>query len=245
MNRPMNSLGQKVIVVLLVLSLHAVALFGLWHARPISPPTDAAPLFVNFITAPTPTALPEAPRPKVKPLMKPQARTRAQPQPPHQKRQQKPDASPTPAAQVLAAQAPGAAPGIAVGPALMTEAPASPSPPSAGPAVPALAGVGAQLPAGPVALSSELSLACPQRTAPNYPALSRRLNEQGVVVLQVTLNEDGAVAAARVQSSSGFVRLDTAALVAVRSWHCTLPTRNGQPVRATALQPFHFVLQGN
>jgi len=127
----------------------------------------------------------------------------------------------------------------------MTEAPASPSPPSAGPAVPALAGVGAQLPAGPVALSSELSLACPQRTAPNYPALSRRLNEQGVVVLQVTLNEDGAVAAARVQSSSGFVRLDTAALVAVRSWHCTLPTRNGQPVRATALQPFHFVLQGN
>jgi len=243
MNGPMNSLGQKVIVVLLALSLHAVALFGMWRARPISPPADVAPLFVNFIAAPPPAALPGAPRPTAKPLVKPQARP--QPLPPKQQLQQKPVASPMPAAHVLAAQAPGAAPGIAVGPALMTEAPASPSPPSAGPAVPALAGVGAQMPAGPVALSSELSLACPQRTAPTYPALSRRLNEQGVVVLQVTLSEDGAVAEAQVQSSSGFARLDDAALTAVRSWHCTAPTRIGQPVRATALQPFHFVLREN
>jgi len=247
MNRPMNSLGQKVIVVLLVLALHALALFGLRHAQLISPPAEAIPLFVNFIAAPPPAALPAAPRPKVKPPGKPQAQPQSQlrPQPPQQKRQQKPDALPMPAAQVLAVQPPNAAPTDAVGPVSMTEAPTSPSPASAGPAAPELAGIGAQLPAGPVALSSELSLACPQRTAPSYPALSRRLNEQGVVVLQVTLNEDGTVAAARMQSSSGFVRLDDAALAAVRSWHCTAPTRNGQSVRATALQPFHFVLQEN
>ncbi|MRR50966.1 MAG: energy transducer TonB [Rhodocyclaceae bacterium] len=101
------------------------------------------------------------------------------------------------------------------------------------------------LPAGPVALGTELSAACPERSAPAYPFLSRRNNEEGTVVLRVELSESGHVAAARVQSSSGHVRLDEAALTAVRTWRCTPAQRNGQPVRATALQPFKFVLQGN
>ena len=96
-----------------------------------------------------------------------------------------------------------------------------------------------------MALASELSVACPERAAPNYPAPSRRLGESGVVLLRVELSENGQVAVARVQSGSGFPRLDEAALAAVRSWHCTPPTRNGQPVRAPALQPFNFVIQGN
>ncbi len=100
------------------------------------------------------------------------------------------------------------------------------------------------LPVGPVALASELSVACPQRAAPVYPALSRRLAETGSVVLWVELNEAGQVALARVHRSSGFDRLDAAALTAVRRWTCAPPLRNGQPVRATALQPFHFVLWG-
>lgn len=99
------------------------------------------------------------------------------------------------------------------------------------------------LPAGPVALSSELSVACPERSAPPYPAQSRRLGETGIVVLRVELSETGQVAVAKVQSSSGYVRLDQAALAAVRTWRCTPPTRNGQPLRAVALQPFNFVLQ--
>ncbi|MDZ4251209.1 MAG: energy transducer TonB, partial [Sulfuritalea sp.] len=32
---------------------------------------------------------------------------------------------------------------------------------------------------------------------------------------------------------------------AVRSWRCNPPQRDGQAVRAVALQPFKFVLQGN
>ncbi len=101
------------------------------------------------------------------------------------------------------------------------------------------------LPAGPVTMSSELSVACPERAAPLYPVLARRLGETGIVVLRVELSETGHVAAAKVQSSSGYARLDEAALAAVRAWRCTPPTRNGQPVRAVALQPFNFVLQGN
>ncbi len=101
------------------------------------------------------------------------------------------------------------------------------------------------LPAGPVAMSSELSVACPERSPPAYPAQSRRFGETGVVVLRVELDETGRVAVARVSSSSGHARLDEAALGAVRTWRCTPATRNGQTVRAVALQPFKFILQGN
>jgi protein TonB len=48
-----------------------------------------------------------------------------------------------------------------------------------------------------------------------------------------------------VVNSSGFKRLDEAAMTAVKTWRCNPPVRNGQPVRAVALQPFNFVLQGD
>lgn len=101
------------------------------------------------------------------------------------------------------------------------------------------------LPLGPVTLVGELSVSCPQRTAPNYPPTSRRLGEEGTVVLRVELDEQGKVCAARVSSSSGFARLDDAALTAMRTWHCNPAQRAGQPVRAVALQPFKFILQGS
>jgi protein TonB len=101
------------------------------------------------------------------------------------------------------------------------------------------------LPAGPVTLSAELSVACPERSTPAYPRQSRRLGEEGTVVLRVELDESGHVASAHVQSASGFARLDDAALSAVRTWRCTPATRRDVPVRAVALQPFKFVLHGN
>lgn len=99
--------------------------------------------------------------------------------------------------------------------------------------------------AGPVSLDSELSPACHERPAPAYPSMSRRLGETGVVLVRVELSESGNVTSAKVDRSSGFPRLDEAAVSAVRQWRCTAPTRNGQAVRAVALQPFNFVLQGN
>lgn len=101
------------------------------------------------------------------------------------------------------------------------------------------------LPPGPMALSSELSVACPERSAPAYPAQSRRFGETGVVVLRVELGESGNVALARVDRSSGYPHLDEAALAAVRTWRCLPAMRKGQPVRAVALQPFNFILNGN
>ncbi len=119
---------------------------------------------------------------------------------------------------------------------------APPPPPSPQPAITAPS---LPLQPGPMALSSELSVACPERSAPAYPATSRRMGEAGIVVLRVELDERGHVATAKVSTSSGYVRLDDAALGAVRTWRCTPATRNGQPVRAVALQPFNFILQGS
>jgi len=133
---------------------------------------------------------------------------------------------------------------------LVAEAPAAPVgevavPPAPTPAISAPVEPKPNAPVGPVTLGAELSVSCPERTAPNYPLLSRRMGETGITVLRVELDEQGQVAAARVATGSGFARLDDAALAAVKSWRCRPAQRNGMPVRAVALQPFKFVLQGN
>jgi protein TonB len=51
---------------------------------------------------------------------------------------------------------------------------------------------------------------------PRYPLLSRLHAEEGVVTVRVTLQLDGRVTDARVETSSGFAALDRAALTAVR-----------------------------
>ena len=100
------------------------------------------------------------------------------------------------------------------------------------------------LPAQPVMLSGELSVSCPERSPPNYPARSRRLNEQGRVLLRVELGEDGRVSGAAVKTSSGFPQLDEAAVNAVKIWRCKPAMQNGLAVPAVALQPFVFILEG-
>jgi len=99
-------------------------------------------------------------------------------------------------------------------------------------------------PPQPVVLTSELSVNCPDRQPPEYPILSNRMNEQGKVVLRVYLGEDGRVVNTEVKTSSGYRRLDNAALNAVRTWRCKPALKNGVAVLAVALQPFKFKLEG-
>ncbi|MBI3480211.1 MAG: energy transducer TonB [Nitrosomonadales bacterium] len=101
------------------------------------------------------------------------------------------------------------------------------------------------LPPQVVALTGELAVNCPDRSPPAYPLFSRRMNEQGKVVLRVELDEDGRVAEAEVKNSSGYRRLDEVALHTVKSWRCNPLLRNGIAVRAVALQPFNFILEGS
>jgi periplasmic protein TonB len=99
------------------------------------------------------------------------------------------------------------------------------------------------LPVGPVALSSELAVICSNRPSPVYPERSKRLRETGTVVIKVLLNLDGRVESSHLEQSSGFPRLDNAALSAVNGWQCSAPLRDGRPVRAIAFQPFNFGLK--
>ena len=115
---------------------------------------------------------------------------------------------------------------------------APPPPPPSPPVVEA-----PPLPPQPVVLSNELSVSCPERSPPDYPRLAKRMNEQGKVVLRVELGEDGRVANVAVKTSSGYQRLDDAALNAVKTWRCKPVIRNGAAVSAVALQPFNFVLE--
>lgn len=96
---------------------------------------------------------------------------------------------------------------------------------------------------GPVMLSSELSVICPVTSPPDYPHQSRQLGEDGKLMLRLELDERGRIGTVQVIKSSGYRRLDEAAITVVRTWHCNPPLRNGQPVRAVALQSFSFVLQ--
>jgi protein TonB len=91
-------------------------------------------------------------------------------------------------------------------------------------------------------LGPELAVQCPERMPPHYPAQAKRQREEGEVRLRVELDENGRVASVTVVSSSGSPRLDEAARRAIESWRCRPAQRDGQPVRAVALQSLAFVL---
>ena len=78
--------------------------------------------------------------------------------------------------------------------------------------------------------------------APAYPAVSRRLGEQGLVVLRVLIGADGQVQKVEVKESSGFERLDRQAIDTVTRWRFVPGTKNGVPEAMWHLQPINFVL---
>lgn len=70
-----------------------------------------------------------------------------------------------------------------------------------------------------------------RRFQPDYPPTSRRLGEAGTVVLEVVVAEDGTVQDATVVTSSGYERLDQAAVAhAKRAWRFIPGTEDGKPV---------------
>lgn len=77
---------------------------------------------------------------------------------------------------------------------------------------------------------------------PQYPAESRKLREEGVVLLKVAVTAAGRAADVQLQRSSGYARLDQAALKAVRRWEFK-PARVGLTAVACAVEvPVRFGL---
>ncbi|MDH5276490.1 MAG: energy transducer TonB [Gammaproteobacteria bacterium] len=84
-----------------------------------------------------------------------------------------------------------------------------------------------------------------RRFQPEYPPTSRRLGEEGSVVLQVLVGPDGMVKDGKIQKSSGFPRLDEAALKhALRAWRFTPGTEDGAPVTVWHSVKVTFKIEG-
>jgi protein TonB len=75
-----------------------------------------------------------------------------------------------------------------------------------------------------------------------YPLQSRRLGEEGTVVLRILVRRDGTVGDSLIKSSSGFELLDQAAISAVKLCKLLPAITNGQPVDEWYQMPFVFKL---
>ncbi|HUL57522.1 MAG TPA: energy transducer TonB, partial [Usitatibacter sp.] len=129
-------------------------------------------------------------------------------------------------------------PPIAIAPELTIDPPARRAPTIALPTGPAVKQPEPQAPVAP----PRFDLAYLDNPAPEYPPLSRRLREQGRVMLRVLVSAQGSAQDVEIGTSSGSERLDRAAVEAVRRWRFEPARRGSQAVAAWALVPVLFQL---
>ena len=77
---------------------------------------------------------------------------------------------------------------------------------------------------------------------PAYPPVSRRMGEEGKVLLRVRVTPDGRAAAVNVEKSSNFERLDEAARQSVALWRFVPAKRGDEAIEATVIVPIVFRL---
>jgi protein TonB len=83
-----------------------------------------------------------------------------------------------------------------------------------------------------------------QNPAPAYPTLSRRMKEQGRVILRVRVGPAGTADEVQVRTSSGFPRLDESARETVAHWKFVPARRGSEAVPEWVLIPVSFRLEG-
>ena len=110
----------------------------------------------------------------------------------------------------------------------------TPSPPKPVPVV--------QPSAGPISVS-DLEARMIEGKPPRYPVESRRKREQGTVQLRLLIGTDGSVEQVSIAQSSGFDRLDQAALLAARGWRWQPMIRDGAAVAVRGIMSIPFVLK--
>jgi len=115
----------------------------------------------------------------------------------------------------------------------------APQPPA--PVAPVVAPPGPPAPPAPI-IPPDVDASTMSNPAPVYPMESRRRHEQGTVRLRVVITVEGRVKDISVARSSGFDRLDKAALDAVRRWKFRPGTQAGNPVEAVGTLAIPFSL---
>lgn len=212
-----SSVNRNVLIAASVVLFHAAALWALQTGllRRAAEIIVPAEILSEFIEPPAPRVvpIPPAPIPTVKPVPTPAPL----PMPP---REPAPVANaPVAVATPPATTVPGTAPATAVTfPAAAPAAPPRVEPPSS--------------------VAQYL-----QNPKPPYPAISKRLGEQGKVVVRVLIGVDGAAQKAEIRQSSGFDRLDQAALSTVLGWRYVPGKRGSVPEAMWFDVPIHFVLE--
>jgi protein TonB len=116
----------------------------------------------------------------------------------------------------------------------------APAPPLAAPEPVAIAPAPAPLAVTPPIFNAHYL----DNPVPAYPVLSRRLGEQGRVVLRVLVNPGGRAEEVQVRTSSGSTRLDDSALETVKRWKFVPAKQGAEPVPAWVLIPVSFRLEG-
>lgn len=197
------------------------------------------PVLVSVIL---PAAEPARPAP---PVVAPPPR-RLQPQPARQAIPSRPQPAPTSPETALATPAslPQAAPAAVEAPQPPAEEPAvaESAPPAV--AIAAAAAVTEAAP-GPEPLEDpRFDADYLDNPAPAYPRLSRKLGEEGRVLLRVRVSVAGAPAQVELHRSSGHERLDEVAAETVRRWKFAPARQGGKPVAAWVIVPIQFSLKG-
>lgn len=77
---------------------------------------------------------------------------------------------------------------------------------------------------------------------PKYPRMARRRNQQGVVMLDVVVDEQGEPISIQILKSSGYAALDKAAQLAVQQWEFKPEQRDEQFVKSRVHIPVSFVI---
>ena len=114
--------------------------------------------------------------------------------------------------------------------------------PVAAPPVPQPATAPAASSTQPAVTAARFNAAYLNNPEPKYPSLSRRLGEEGKVLLRVRVMPDGRPAAVDIEKSSNFARLDEAARQSVANWRFVPARRGDEAIEATVLVPIVFRL---
>lgn len=233
---------ERTLTFVLVAALHLGALFWVSQTLSPEPPEVVQPSMQGVLV---PSQAPEPPQPK--PTPPPPEPPKPEPPPPKPE-PPKPKPVPKPKPKPPPPPLPPSEKAIEVP---VEEAP-PPEPPPTPPApqeTPPVTKPATPPPPGPAGPPTETPFTPPRmeashlnNPAPSYPPVSRRMREEGRVLLDVHILPNGSVGEIKLRESSGFRRLDDAALSAVRNWRYVPATRGGQPIAFWYVQPVVFSL---
>lgn len=202
-------------VLLLIAAAHVGVLAVLVSLQVVPLPVSIATLTVDILTPTMPTPPPDIVPPKPEPpKVKPKT---VQPRP-----------TPEPVQQPILA--------------VETAAPAAAEVPIAPPAPPEPVIV-APPPAPPAVSQPRFDADYLSNPVPAYPPISRRLGEEGKVLLRVRVEANGRPSQVELRTTSGSPRLDQSALEAVSRWRFIPAKRGDEPIADWVLVPIVFNLK--